>query len=98
MSNRKSKKIKEISPPSDQNWFEGTTAKITQIGGAVVVLLSVGGGAYTVGGTFKENEKKIEIYDLKQSHKKEIDSLLSKIEKYKEEVKILKKSNSNEKK
>lgn len=93
MSNRKPKNIKVDVEPSSQNWFEGTTTKITTIGGAMLVLISVGGASYQVGRTFMDNEKKLEIFDLKVRHQSEKDSLITQIKNYREELRILNKRN-----
>lgn len=81
------------APPINQpSWLDRTVGKITTIGGAVLILFSVGGGAYQVGRTFKENEKNLEVFDLKLKHEKDKDSLKSIIKELKSEIKALKTS------
>lgn len=89
------RQIRNNDPPhsTSQNWLEILLSKLNVQGAAIIVLFGVGGGCYQVGRTFMENEKKIEIYDLKISHEKDKDSLRQQIENLKLELKTLKSLN-----
>ncbi|TQM18346.1 hypothetical protein [Chryseobacterium aquifrigidense] len=61
-----------------QNWWDKFLIKIGSTGGAVIVLITVAGGFFEAGRKYMENEKNIEIFDLKTAHKSKVDSLIVK--------------------
>jgi len=93
MANQEEQNNTPQTSNTNNNWFELLLSKVNIQGATIIVLFGVGGGCYQVGRTFMENEKKIEIYDLKLSHEKDKDSLKLTIEKLKNELKTLKSLN-----
>lgn len=89
---RQNNSLTSNPPPPIQNWWDTFLVKIGSTGGAVIVLITVAGAFFEAGRRYMENEKNIEIFDLKTEQRQKIDSLIIK---HTEELKNLSDKSKN---
>lgn len=61
--NTSSQQSNQVTPA--QNWWDRLLVHIGSTGGAFIVLITIGGAFFEAGRRYMENEKNIEIFDLK---------------------------------